>query len=354
MELYTAIHIIIKRYGKGLLAEERLINFLSDFHAFDIKATRRVMQALLQMDYGRQILELDAQNPPDRMMKISNMSLRLVQEGFQKRHVEYVLDSICYGLGWQGELPVEIDEEEIEPSVDKHYVTVNGISFAMISVLGGTFDMGATPEQGIYASFDEKPSIQVSVSSFFMAESLVSQCLWTTIMGDNPSHFKGENFPVERVSWENCQEFITKISVKTGIKFRFPTEAEWEYAARGGCLSKHCKYSGSNDSDIPQYVWFKENSQSHSQEIMTKQPNELELYDMSGNIAEWCADWYFSSYANNGERTNPKGPSSGVTKVYRGGSWDDKAMNCRVSKRFNMNPLFKNKLVGLRLAATNI
>lgn len=354
MELYIALHTIFNRYGKGLLAEERLINFLSDFHAFDVKATHRVMQTLLQMEYGQQILELDAKNSPDRMLKISNISLRLIQEGFQKRHVEYVLDSICYGLGWQGEIPEEIDEEEAELSVDKHYVTVNGISFAMVSVMGGTFDMGATPEQGMYASFDEKPSIQVSVSGFFMAESPVFQGLWTAIMNDNPSHFKGKNFPVERVSWDDCQEFIKRLSIQTGIRFRLPTEAEWEYAARGGCLSKHCKYSGSNDSDKSDYIWFKENSLSRSQEVMTKRPNELGLYDMSGNIAEWCADWYFNSYANNGDRKNPKGPASGIAKVYRGGSWDDKAMNCRVSKRFNMNPIFKNKLVGLRLAATNI
>ncbi len=354
MELYKAIHTILNKYGKDLIAEERLINFLSDYHAFDVRATRRVLHTFLQMGYGKQVLELDIQRANDRMLKINNISMQLTQEGFQKKHVAYVLDSICYGMGWQGDLPEELIEEEEEESIDKHYVSVGNVSFAMVSVEGGTFDLGATPEQGLYAAFDEKPSVQVSVSSFFLSEVPVTQALWTAIMGDNPSHFKGDNLPVERVSWDDCQEFIMRLNIQTGIKFRLPTEAEWEYAARGGQRSKHQKYSGADENGKSDYFWFKENSQSLSHEVKTKLPNELELYDMSGNISEWCEDWYFNSYANNGERVNPKGPSSGVAKVYRGGSWDDKAMNCRVSKRFNMNPIFKNKLVGLRLAASNI
>ena len=354
MELYKAIHSILNQYGRDLIAEERLINFLSDFHAFEVRATRRVMQTFLQMGYGRQVLDLDIQDPSDKMLKISNISFQLSQEGFQKRHVSYVLDCICYGLGWQGELPEELNEEEEEETIDKHYVSVGNVSFAMVSIPGGTFDMGATPEQGVYAAFDEKPSIQVTVSSFYLAETPVTQSLWTAVMGDNPSHFIGDNLPVERVSWEDCQEFIKRLNQQTGMRFRLPTEAEWEYAARGGQNSKHLKYAGVNDDAMSDYLWFKANSDSKSHEVKAKLPNELDLYDMSGNISEWCNDWYFNSYANNGERVNPKGPSSGMAKVYRGGSWDDKAMNCRVSKRYSMNPIFKNKLVGLRLAATNI
>lgn len=354
MELYNAIHTILDKYGKDLIAEEKLINFLSDYHAFDIRATKRVMQTFLQMGYGRQILELDVKATSDRLLKLSNFSFQLEQEGFQKKHVAYVLDCICYGMGWQGELPEELDEEEEEVSIDKHLVCVGNISIAMINIIGGTFDMGATPEQGLYAAFDEKPSIQVSISSFYLAETPVTQVLWTAVMGENPSHFKGDNLPVERVSWEDCQEFIKRLNVLTGMKFRLPTEVEWEYAARGGQYSKHQKYAGVDDNAKSDYMWFKENSQSQSHEVKSKIPNELGLFDMSGNISEWCNDWYFNSYANNGERVNPKGPASGVAKVYRGGSWDDKSMNCRVSKRFSMNPIFKNKLVGLRLAATNI
>ena len=355
MELYKAIHTVLKEYGRDLIAEERLLNFLADYHAFDVRATRRVMQTFLQMGYGRQVLELDAQDAADKQLKVSNISMQLAQEGFQKKHVAYVLDCVCYRLGWQGELPEELDdEEEGEEAIDKHYVTVGSTSFAMVHVTGGSFNIGATPEQGVFAAFDEKPSFHVTVSSFFLAEVPVTQALWKEVMGDNPSHFKGDNLPVERVTWEECQEFIQKLSLQTHIIFRLPTEAEWEYAARGGCRSKHLKYAGASDSDKNDFVWFKDNSQGTSHEVKSKSPNELKLYDMCGNVSEWCSDWYFNSYANNGERMNPKGPATGTARVYRGGSWDDKAMNCRVSKRFSMNPIFKNKLVGLRLAASNI
>ena len=360
MELYEALQTILNTFGKELIAEEKLVNFLSDYQAFRAKPTKRVMEAFLKMGYGKQMLELDKQNASaaDKEQLISVASMHLImEEGFQKKHVDFVLNSVCFGMGWQMDFPKEFAEggaEECEQSVDKRIVDVEDVSFMMISIIGGSFDMGATPEQGLYAGFDEKPSVQITIGDFFLAETLVTQALWTTIMGDNPSHFKGGNLPVERVSWEDCQEFIKRLSLKTGIKFRLPTEAEWEYAARGGQCSKHLKYAGADDDGKADCFWYKENSQSKSHEVKTKLPNELELYDMSGNISEWCSDWYFNSYANNGQRDNPKGPASGVAKVYRGGSWDDKAMNCRVSKRFNMSPMLKNKLVGLRLAATNL
>lgn len=351
MELYKAIHKILKDNGRNLIADEKLINFLSDFQAFDVRATRRVMQAFLQLGFGRKVLELDKQNDSEKMLQIDSMSLQLTQQGFQRRYVNYVLQSVCCGLGWQGELPNDIEEEYTEASVDRQHVAVSGgVSFDMISVAGGSFDMGGTQEQGMYASFDEKPPVQVSVSAFFMSETPVTQRLWAAVMGDNPSHFKGADLPVERVSWNDCQMFVKELHVQTGIAFRLPTEAEWEYAARGGSQSRHCKYAGANDYD--DYVWCKENSLSHSHEVKSKLPNELGLYDMCGNVSEWCSDWYFNSYVNNGSKINPTGPSAGKNKVYRGGSWNAKAVNCRVSKRYSMSPILKDKLVGLRLAVT--
>ncbi len=365
MELYDAIHTVLNSYGKELIAQENLVNYLADYQAFGIKPTRRVMVTFLKDGYGSQVLELDTKNASqaEKEQLINTISMRLqYEEGFQRKHVNLVMNSICYGMGWQLDRLDEDDKEDEESNeildtnglVYKHYVTVNGITFVMISVIGGQYDIGATPEQGLFASFDEKPSVKTKVSDFYLAETPVTQALWTAIMGDNPSHFKGNDLPVERVSWEDCQEFIKRLNVQTNIKFRLPTEAEWEYAARGGMNSMHFKYSGANDNDVSDYLWYKENSQSKSHPLKTKLPNELEIYDMSGNISEWCSDWYFNSYANNGDRDNPQGPSTGVTKVYRGGSWDDKAMNCRVSKRFSMNPTFKNKLVGLRLASSKI
>ncbi len=360
MELYDALHTILNSFGKELIAEEKIINYLADYQAFRIKPTKHVLSAFLKLGYGKQVLELDNQDAStaEKEWLKSRFSMHLImEEGFQKKHVDFVLNCICYGMGWQMDSPEVLPEEsgeEKEKSVDKRIVEVDGVSFAMVSIVGGSFDMGGTPEQGLYASFDERPSVRIAIDAFYLAETPVTQALWATVMGENPSHFKGDNLPVERVSWDDSQEFVKKLSIKTGIAFRLPTEAEWEYAARGGQHSKHLKYAGANDDGKLNHLWLKENSQSKSHEVKTKQPNELELYDMSGNISEWCSDWYFHSYAYNGEQVNPKGPSSGVARVYRGGSWDDKAMNCRVSKRFSMNPMFKNKLVGLRLAASNI
>ena len=355
MELFKALQTIITKHGKEIIRKEVLANFLSDYHAYELKPTRIVMKTFLKMGYGEKIFFLDQNNIPDKLLKIHSYANEMVNNhGFQEVHVNYIIESFCFALGWVKDTPKSIITDNVDEIVIKKSINVSGITFSMNYVQGGVFDMGGTPEQGLFAAFDEKPSVQVTLNSFFLSETPVTQALWTAIMLDNPSHFKGDNLPVERVSWEDCQEFIKRLNIQTGMKFRLPTEAEWEYAARGGQYSKHQKYAGANDDAKSDYIWLKENSQSQSHEVKTKLPNELGLFDMSGNISEWCSDWYFNSYANNGERVNPKGPVSGVAKVYRGGSWDDKPMNCRVSKRFSMNPIFKNKLVGMRLAATNI
>lgn len=352
MELYKAIQIILNTHGKELISQAKLINFLADYQAFDARATRRVMQTFIQLGYGEQVLELDRQDAADKELKLGNMSAMLVNEGFRKLHVDYVLDSVSYGLGWREHTPDGLDEFELSGNFDKQVVQVGSCSFTMLYVSGGTFQIGATPEQGLFAAFDEKPSKEVRVSGFFIGETLVTQALWKVVMGDNPSNFKGENLPVERVTWNECQEFVVQLNELTGINFRLPTETEWEYAARGGCKSLQKKYSGADDDAKNEYMWWKENSQQHSHEVKTKLPNELGLYDMSGNVSEWCNDWYFSSYC--GETLNPKGAKKGEVKVCRGGSWSDSAMGCRVSKRFSMSPKCKSKLVGLRLVASRM
>ncbi|MBR5634374.1 MAG: formylglycine-generating enzyme family protein [Prevotella sp.] len=217
----------------------------------------------------------------------------------------------------------------------------------MIAVDGGTFTMGATSEQGNDAYDNEKPAHKVTVSSFAIGQTEVTQELWQAVMGSNPSYFKGAKRPVEDVSWNDCQTFIAKLNQLTGKKFRLPTEAEWEYAARGGKNSKGYKYAGSNT--IGEVAWYDGNS-GETHEVAKKKPNELGLYDMSGNVWEWCQDWYGSSYYSNSPQTNPTGPSSGSNRVDRGGSWDDSAGNCRVSYRYADYPDDGDDYIGLRLA----
>ena len=240
----------------------------------------------------------------------------------------------------------EITTLEEEP-FETQTITVNGVSFTMIAVEGGTFQMGATSEQGGDADSDEKPVHSVTLSDYYIGETEVTQELWEAVMGSNPSNFSGNpQRPVELVSWNDCQEFITQLNQLTGKNFRLPTEAEWEYAARGGDRSQGYKYSGSNT--IGNVVWYYDNSNSQTHNVKIKSPNELGIYDMSGNVYEWCQDWY-GNYSS-GSQTNPTGPSSGSYRVLRGGGWCSDAGNCRVSTRSNYDPDYWFNLIGFRLA----
>lgn len=235
-------------------------------------------------------------------------------------------------------------------SSDRRTYTVNGVTFEMIPVEGGTFTMGATSEQGSDYDNDEKPTHQVTLSDFSIGKTEVTQALWEAVMGSNPSRFEGDNLPVEKVSWDDCQEFIRKLNTLTGGNFRLPTEAEWEYAARGGNKSKGYKYSGSNN--VGQVAWYRDNSNNQTHPVATKSPNELGIYDMSGNVYEWCQDWY-GSYSS-GAQTNPKGPSTGTHRVGRGGSWINSARYTRVSIRFHYTPSITLGNLGLRLVSPSL
>ena len=236
-------------------------------------------------------------------------------------------------------------DEEIPEETGNGEFTVNGVTFAMVFVEGGTFTMGATSEQGSEADSDESPAHQVTVSDFYIGKYEVTQELWTAVMGSNPSHFSGTNLPVESVSWNNCQTFITKLNELTGKTFRLPTEAEWEYAARGGNKSGSYKYSGSNT--IGEVAWYTSNSSSKTHEVGTKTPNELGVYDMSGNVWEWCSDWY-GSYSSSAQ-TDPTGSTTGSFRVLRGGSWFGYACFCRVSFRRSGTPWYSSYNGGFRL-----
>ena len=224
--------------------------------------------------------------------------------------------------------------------------TVRGVSFEMVRVEGGTFRMGATSEQEDDADSDEKPVHSVTLSSYYIGKTEVTQALWQAVMGSNPSNFKGADLPVECVSWDDCQEFIRKLNSMTGQNFRLPTEAEWEFACRGGNNSRGYKYSGSNN--LGSVAWCDGNSGGKTHPVATKSPNELGIYDMSGNVWEWCADWY-GGYSSSAQ-TNPKGPYGGSGRVSRGGSWDDCAGICRSSIRRDIYPTYGIYFLGLRLA----
>ena len=225
--------------------------------------------------------------------------------------------------------------------------TVNGVSFDMVRVEGGTFRMGATAEQEEDAYSNEKPVHSVTLSSYYIGKTEVTQALWQAVMGTNPSAFKGADLPVECVSWNDCQEFIQKLNSLTGRNFRLPTEAEWEFACRGGNKSNGYKYSGSDN--LGTVAWYDDNSGNKTHSVATKSPNELGIYDMSGNVWEWCADWY-GDYSS-GAQTNPTGPLSGSGRVGRGGSWSNDVRCCRSSFRFDIYyPTIRGSDLGLRLA----
>ena len=213
---------------------------------------------------------------------------------------------------------------------------------------------------------DEKPVHQVTVSSFLIGKYEVTQAEWKEVMGLNPSYWKGDNLPVENVSWYDAVDYCNKRSLKEGLTpcysgsgnsiicnwgangYRLPTEAEWEYAARGGKHSKGYKYSGSND--IGSVAWYDGNAGNKTHEVGTKAANELGLHDMSGNVWEWCWDWYDSGYYAKSPGSDPRGAGSGSYRELRGGSWIYDDLDGRVANRSNYYPVIRYGNGGLRLA----
>ncbi len=247
---------------------------------------------------------------------------------------------------------------------------VNGVTFKMVQVDGGSFMMGASNSY-----LDERPVHQVTLSSFKIGQTEVTQELWMAVMGNNPSYFNeygnsdygsyhsSENYgtnlqrPVEWVSWNDCQEFISNLNQITGKNFRLLTEAEWEYAARGGNNSQGFLYAGSNT--LVDVAWYVSTIPSiehgtvgyGTQTVATKLPNELGLYDMTGNVREWCHDWYNSNYYSESPSTNPQGPDSGTYRVLRGGCWANyQKQDLYLSRRFIESFNHLDYGIGLRLA----
>jgi formylglycine-generating enzyme required for sulfatase activity len=240
-------------------------------------------------------------------------------------------------------------------------VNWENITIEMVFVAGGTFTMGCTVEQEDDCYEWEEPAHRVTLNDFYIGKYEVTQALWKEVMGTTISqqrdkvdktwvlHGEGENYPMYYVSWDEIQEFIYKLNEKTGKDYRLPTEAEWEYASRGGNESRRYKYSGSNS--VEEVAWYSDNSGGTTHVVGQKKGNELELYDMSGNVGEWCNDWY-GAYSNSLQE-NPVGASSSSGRVNRGGGWIDRARSVRVSERSNYPPDFCIAILGFRLACNS-
>jgi formylglycine-generating enzyme required for sulfatase activity len=206
------------------------------------------------------------------------------------------------------------------------------LKFEFVQIRPGEFDMGCSPGEGACSS-DEKPQHHVRISKGFeMGKYLVTQAMWESVMGSNPSYFKGADRPVEQVSWNDAQEFLQRLNAKNdGYRYRLPTEAEWEYAARAG--STAARYG-----ELDAVAWYSGNSGSQTHLVGQKQANAWGLYDMLGNVYEWVQDWYGENYYGQSPGTNPQGPSSGERRVLRGGSWNVLARYVRASCRGNLVP----------------
>ncbi len=242
--------------------------------------------------------------------------------------------------------------------VSKLTILVKGIPLTLVSVKGGTFKMGASRAKDVTALPDEMPVHDVTLSNFCISDTEVTQRLWKLVMdGKNPSRNKNDDKPVENVSWDDCKEFIARLNALTGLKFRLPTEAEWEYAARGGVnyvargedpnsKEKYFRFAGS--IDLNSVGWHAGNSSGSHPVKAANKANELHIYDMSGNVAEWCND-YYGKYPEQ-TVTDPRGPEFGTFRVARGGGWYNDAQGCRVTYRDKYRPTQAVPWVGFRLA----
>ena len=332
---------MVKVYGEDLYRNpERLKNLIGDLYGGEERVKRLFRRALVEDKLSVKVYEI-AQKPENERKPFYNRLASQFAEGnyFSLELSLKVVGSLMSGL--TGEVL-----EGAQPESRNRLIQVGNVQFEMVYVEGGTFRMGATEEQGEDAYDSEKPVHRVTLSSYLIGKHEVTQALWEAVMGSNPSCNKqGGNYPVECVRWNDCQEFVKKLNARTGMKFRMPTEAEWEYAARGGNRSKGYKYAGSDDLD--EVGWYGDNSEEYTHPVGRKKPNELGLYDMSGNVFEWCQDWAgdYSSEA----QTNPTGPQSGGYRVLRGGSFWNFAGYCRVSYRASHDPGDGRVNFGLRL-----
>ena len=299
---------------------------------YDVTFTCNVPSALLSIDGVA-----SGTASGTRFLKTGSHSIQVAADNYVDYSGTFVVNSSSRSVS------VTLQKIFYTPNVKTFYA--NGVSFEMVEVRGGTFRMGIDDTLHTGAYDLEKPAHSVTLSGYYIGKTEVTQVLWKAVMGSNRSRSKGDDLPVDNVSWNDCQKFIRKLNALTGENFRLPTEAEWEFACRGGNNSRGYEYSGSDNID--NVAWYGDNSGYKTHLVATKLPNELGIYDMSGNVREWCADWcvYYSS----GAQTNPKGPYDGSNRVIRGGScygkWD-----CRSYIRGSGRPGIRHNGLGLRLS----
>lgn len=241
--------------------------------------------------------------------------------------------------------------ESLSPSVGNYVETAMGLNLRMVFVDGGTFEMGATAEQAKDAANTERPVRRITMSPYYIGMFEITQEQWKKVMGTTVQDLGhdmrgvGEDFPMYYVSWDDAMEFCQKLSEQSGKTYTLPTEAQWEFAARGGVYSKKTKYSGSPYANV--VSWNADNSVKKTHAVGTKAGNELGIYDMCGNVWEWCLDWYgdYRVY----DTSDPQGAASGTTRVNRGGSWLSSAKFCRVSTRDNDRPTLRGNNLGFRV-----
>lgn len=264
----------------------------------------------------------------------------------------YAVNSEGVSYGEEKSFKTLEDADIDEDAFTNKTITVNGVSFTMIAVEGGTFNMGAQSTDPDGLNYDaeawdrEAPVHSVTLSDYYIGETEVTQELWEAVMGYNPSHFSGGQNPVEQITWYDCQTFVTLLSQMTSMDFRLPTEAEWEFAARGGNMSQGYTYCGSDE--LEDVAWYASNSNSKTHEVKTKIPNELEIYDMCGNVLEWCQD-IFGDYSG-APQTDPVGALSGTDCVLRGSGCRSEATYCRLATRYYLLPAGVSFSIGFRLA----
>ena len=245
------------------------------------------------------------------------------------------------------------DGPAVPESGDIETITVNGVSFNMVYVASGTFEMGAPPEAYYYVE-NCRPVHQVTLSEYYIGQTEVTQELWTAVMGSNPSYYVESNQqPVHLISWYDCQTFISRLNELTGKNFRLPTEAEWEYAARGAEKTHGYEYAGGVTEDLNDICWNSSNTALDNytwgaHPVAMKLPNEIGLYDMSGNVEEWIND-YYEPYTEEAQ-VNPQGPATGTNRCSRGGCYSHNWWELRVFRRHQTDPNDKLTFYGMRLA----